>query len=238
LKFPSDIPSNSQIDATKLEARIAELVSITGGATDDDDDDDEEDDDESEEKDDDDQDDDSKENDEDDDQDDDNEEKDEDEEDEDGGKKVPGAYNPAEYAGLQVSSEVKELFEYIQRYKPQKIDLDTKLKPFVPEYIPSVGEVDAFLKMPKPDGTKEDLGITVLDEPALNPEDKTVIELRYIQERNVVRATPMNIESIENADKKPKEISRWINSVQDLHKTRPPPTVNYSKNMPDIDNLM
>jgi intraflagellar transport protein 46 len=128
-----------------------------------------------------------------------------------------------------VSSEVKELFEYIQRYKPQKIDLDTKLKPFVPEYIPSVGEVDAFLKMPKPDGTKEDLGITVLDEPALNPEDKTVIELRYIQERNVVRATPMNIESIENADKKPKEISRWINSVQDLHKTRPPPTVNYTK---------
>jgi intraflagellar transport protein 46 len=58
--------------------------------------------------------------------------------------------------------------------------LDTKLKPFVPEYIPSVGEVDAFLKMPKHDGTKEDLGITVLDEPALNPEDKTVIELRYI----------------------------------------------------------
>jgi intraflagellar transport protein 46 len=67
--------------------------------------------------------------------------------------------------------------------------------------------------MPKPDGTKEDFGITVLDEPALNQSDKTVIELRYIQERNVVRATPMNVESIESADKKPKEISRWINSV-------------------------
>jgi hypothetical protein len=66
--------------------------------------------------------------------------------------------------------------------------------------------------MPKPDNSKEDLGITVLDEPALNHEDKTVIELRYIQEGNVVRATPMNVESIENADKKPKEISRWINS--------------------------
>jgi len=69
------------------------------------------------------------------------------------------------------------------------------------------------MKMPKPDGNKEDLGITVLDEPALNSEDKTVIELRYIQEKNVVRATPMNVESIENADKKPKEIARWINSV-------------------------
>lgn len=54
------------------------------------------------------------------------------------------------------------------------------MKPFVPEFIPCVGEVDAFLKMPKPDGVKEDIGITILDEPALNPEDKTVIELRYI----------------------------------------------------------
>ena len=44
------------------------------------------------------------------------------------------------------------MFEYIQRYKPQKIELDTKMKPFIPDYIPAVGEVDAFLKMPKPDG--------------------------------------------------------------------------------------
>lgn len=112
------------------------------------------------------------------------------------------------------------------------------MKPFIPEYIPCVGEVDAFLKMPKPDGTKEDLGITILDEPAMNQGDKTVIEMRYIQEKNVVKSTPMNIESIELADKKPKEIARWINNVSDLHKTRPPPTVNYTKQMPDIDNLM
>jgi intraflagellar transport protein 46 len=79
-----------------------------------------------------------------------------------------------------VSNEIKDLFEYIQRYKPQKIDLDTKIKPFIPEYIPAVGEVDAFLKMSKPDGTKEDLGITMLDEPALNHEDKTVLEMKYI----------------------------------------------------------
>lgn len=48
----------------------------------------------------------------------------------------------------------------------------------------------------------------------------------------------MSVESIENADKRPKDISRWINSVQDLHKTRPPPTVNYTKQMPDFDQLM
>jgi hypothetical protein len=31
---------------------------------------------------------------------------------------VLGAYNPGDYAGLQVTSDVKELFEYIGRYKP------------------------------------------------------------------------------------------------------------------------
>lgn len=165
------------------------------------------------------------------------EEKDEDEGD-DEDKLVPGAYNPLQYANLPVSGEVKELFEYIQRYKPQKIDLETKIKPFIPDFVPAVGEVDAFLKMPKPDGTKEDLGIIVLDEPALNNEDKTVLELKYVQSKNVVRSAPMDVDSIDSADKKPKEIQRWISAVQDLHKTRPPPTVNYSKAMPEFDLLM
>jgi len=48
----------------------------------------------------------------------------------------------------------------------------------------------------------------------------------------------MTVESIDAADKKPKDISRWIKNVEDLHKTRPPPTVNYSKQMPDFDRLM
>ena len=102
---------------------------------------------------------------------------------------------------MKVSSEVKDLFEYITRYKPQKIDLETKLKPFVPDYIPAVGEVDACLKMTKPDGLKEDLGINQLDEPALNCEDKTVLELKYVQSKNVVRSAPMTVDSIEGADK-------------------------------------
>jgi intraflagellar transport protein 46 len=58
--------------------------------------------------------------------------------------------------------------------------LESKLKPFVPDYIPAVGEVDAFIKMNKPDGAKEDLGVTHLDEPALNHEDPTVLTMKYI----------------------------------------------------------
>ena len=33
------------------------------------------------------------------------------------------------------------------RYTPQAIDLDYKLKPFIPDFIPAVGDIDAFLKV-------------------------------------------------------------------------------------------
>lgn len=39
----------------------------------------------------------------------------------------------------------------------------------------------------------------------------------------------MDVGTIEHADKKPKDIAKWINDIQNLHKTRPPPTVNYTK---------
>lgn len=31
---------------------------------------------------------------------------------------------------------------------------------------------------------------------------------------------------------------QWINSVADIHKTKQPPSVSYTKSMPDIDSLM
>lgn len=159
-------------------------------------------------------------------------------EEEDDGEELPGQYNAAEYANLNVSNEVKELFEYIGRYKPQKINLDTTFRPFIPEYIPCVGEVDAFLKMPKPDGAKEDLGITVLDEPALNHVDPSVLEMKYIQKKQTGKKVEISIRNIENAEKNPKDIQNWIKNVAELHEGRPPATVQYTKVMPDFDNLM
>lgn len=158
--------------------------------------------------------------------------------DDDDDQVLPGQYNPANYAGLNVSSEVKELFEYIGRYKPQKINLETTFRPFIPEFIPCVGEVDAFLKMPKPDGAKEDFGITVLDEPALNHTDPSVLEMKYYQHKQTGKKVEVTIRSIENAEKNPKDIQNWIKNVNDLHEGRPAPTVQYTKRMPDFDNLM
>jgi intraflagellar transport protein 46 len=47
----------------------------------------------------------------------------------------------------------------------------------------------------------------------------------------------MSVNFIENAEKNPKEILSWIN-VADVHKSKPPATVNYTKHMPDFDLLM
>jgi intraflagellar transport protein 46 len=100
---------------------------------------------------------------------------------------------------------VKELFQYITRFKPSNIEIDAMLKPFIPEFIPAVGEVDAFLKIPRPDGESESLGLTILDEPCLNQSDPAILEVKLQpflkrpggESQTVVR-------SIEAADKNPK----------------------------------
>lgn len=61
-----------------------------------------------------------------------------------------GAYNARDYISLNVTAEVKDLFQYIERYKPHEVELESTLKCFIPEYIPAIGEMDAFVKVNHP----------------------------------------------------------------------------------------
>lgn len=58
-----------------------------------------------------------------------------------------GGYNPDEYEDLPVSTEVQELFQYILQYKPEVLQLETPLKPFIPDYVPAIGDIDEFIKV-------------------------------------------------------------------------------------------
>mgnify|MGYP001811435552 CR=1 FL=1 len=78
-----------------------------------------------------------------------------------------------------MSSEIRELFKFIERYNPQSIQLDFKLKPFIPDYIPSIGDIDAFIKVPRPDGKPDNLGFMVVDEPSSNQSDPHVLDLYF-----------------------------------------------------------
>ncbi|EEQ98009.1 hypothetical protein Pmar_PMAR016086, partial [Perkinsus marinus ATCC 50983] len=51
-----------------------------------------------------------------------------------------GRYQAEDFAHLSVSEEIKDLFGYISRYHPHTVELETPLKPFIPELIPAVGE--------------------------------------------------------------------------------------------------
>jgi hypothetical protein len=58
-----------------------------------------------------------------------------------------GAYNARDYQQLNVPMEVRDLFQYIERYKPHEVLLETPLRCFIPEFIPAIGELDAFIKV-------------------------------------------------------------------------------------------
>jgi hypothetical protein len=57
--------------------------------------------------------------------------------------------------------EIKSLFQYIQHYTPREVVLETLLRPFIPDYIPTIGSVDEFIKVPRPDGIPDFLGLKV-----------------------------------------------------------------------------
>jgi len=69
-----------------------------------------------------------------------------------------------ELKGINLDPETMEIFKLITDYNPVSMKIETKLRPFIPDFIPAVGEVDAFLKIPRPDGKDETLGIERLDE--------------------------------------------------------------------------
>jgi intraflagellar transport protein 46 len=151
---------------------------------------------------------------------------------------IEGVYNPKDFMHLNVSAEIKDLFQYIERYRAQPMELETSLKCFIPDYIPAIGEMDAFIKIPRPDGKEDELGLKRLDEPAAIQSDPTVLELQLRAMTKKQQYGDVAVRSIENAEKSPLAIDKWINNINELHRTKPPPQVHYHRNMPDIESLM
>lgn len=88
---------------------------------------------------------------------------------------VMSDYDPQQYAHLDVPPEVafgvlilnkhyesvqiQDLFQMITVYEAQTIEVEPLLQPFIPEYIPAVGDIDAFVKVPRPDDHDDQLGM-------------------------------------------------------------------------------
>eukprot|EP00921_Rhytidocystis_pertsovi_P023671 GHVQ01037952.1.p1 GENE.GHVQ01037952.1~~GHVQ01037952.1.p1 ORF type:complete len:615 (-),score=118.40 GHVQ01037952.1:685-2529(-) len=146
--------------------------------------------------------------------------------------------NDIDCSNLQVSNEVRELFVYVSRYKPHIVELETQLKPFMQDYVPSIGEVDAMIKIPRPDGKEDNIGLYQLDEPTVKASDPAVLNLQLRIRSKQSNMKPLKIESTPNAHQHKKEVNNWINSINQLHRSRPPAVVRFTRPMPEIETLM
>ncbi|XP_068912611.1 intraflagellar transport protein 46 homolog isoform X1 [Tenebrio molitor] len=160
---------------------------------------------------------------------------------------IPGEYDAKQYEDLDVNSDTKEVFQYITKYIPQQMSLDHKFKPFVPEFLPAVGDIDAFLKVLPPAGllsgenfaADQQLGLVVLDEPAANQSDSALLHLQLRAESvSTTNDSDVVVKKLDNVEKNTKIIDKWIKDISALHKSKSFPAVRYTEPMPDLDELM
>jgi intraflagellar transport protein 46 len=143
-----------------------------------------------------------------------------------------------DYSNLNVSSDIKSMFKYIGTFKPIQVEIESKIKCFIPEFMPAIGTLDNFVKVFFP-CLKTCSQMQPKQTQLLTAQTHgTVLELQFLSTAKTQMSKRINIRSIERAEKSPAEITRWIKSIADLHRNKPPPTVTYKKPMPDIENLM
>lgn len=65
---------------------------------------------------------------------------------------------------MPVDEETKQVLKLLDQFSPETSDPPAFLIPYIIDYMPAVGEADAFLKIPRPDKETEKLGIYQLDE--------------------------------------------------------------------------
>ena len=148
------------------------------------------------------------------------------------------AYDPAEFEHLRVEDDIKDLFDCISHYKPEIRDIETNLEPFIPDYIPAVGDIDAMIKIPRHDRVDLELGLEIVDEPCAAQSDPTVLDLhlRAISKTTSVKA--VEVRQIKEPNENPKALDSWITSITELHRDKPPQNIQYTTAMPDIELLM
>uniref|UniRef100_A0A0N5C145 Intraflagellar transport protein 46 homolog n=1 Tax=Strongyloides papillosus TaxID=174720 RepID=A0A0N5C145_STREA len=173
---------------------------------------------------------------------------DEDDDDDDGILESPleeNKYNKKEEESqgkvLKMTSELSKLFEMIEDYTPPNIDIPYRLLPFIPDYAPAVGDVDPFIKIPRPDEVEDNLGLTILDEPAIEQSDPTAIRLMMSKNFKDIKNVDDNdgpVRNIPSHANKSLILNQWISNVKEIQSTKQATTVPHTKNLPDIEKLM
>ena len=140
-----------------------------------------------------------------------------------------------------VTSEMASLFSLISKFQPEPVEISVHWKPFIPELVPAIGAIDAFIKVPRPDGEVDDLGLVILDEPSISQSNPQVLRMELREQYGIT--SPGNesdgyIGFIEDVQKNRKALDSWLESIEEIHRNRPPPKLIYSSPMPELEDLM
>ena len=141
----------------------------------------------------------------------------------------------------EFSNELASLFSLISNFTPEAVDITVHWKPFIPELIPAIGAIDAFIKVPRPDGEMDDLGLTILDEPSISQSNPQLLKMELREQYGIT--SPENqsdgyVGYIQNVQNNRKELDAWLESIEEIHRNRPPPVYIYQTQMPEIEYLM
>ncbi|OHT00258.1 hypothetical protein TRFO_33081 [Tritrichomonas foetus] len=140
------------------------------------------------------------------------------------------------------SPELAALFAQISNFQPNELEITPHFKPFLPELVPSIGAIDAFIKIPRPDAQLDDLGLVVLDEPSIGQMDPQIFKMELREKFGVVSPGSQGdayIGSLKATDmQNSKALNSFLSSIEEIHRNRPPPSMTYSTKMPEFEELM
>ena len=150
---------------------------------------------------------------------------------------------PKHTDNLQYSSsnpELAKLFGLISQFQPNPPEMTPHFKPFIPDLIPSIGAIDAFIKVPRPDDETEYLGLTILDEPTIGTTDPQIMKMQLREKYGVSSSTEADgfIGFIKDLDNNQKALDQFLESYEELIRNRPAPSMVYTSQMPDIEEIM
>mgnify|MGYP001147653087 CR=1 FL=1 len=145
-------------------------------------------------------------------------------------------------SNVPTSPELAPLFAMISQFQPPPLEISPHYKPFLPDLIPSIGAIDAFIKVPRPDGEQDPLGLVLLDEPSIGCSNPQIMRMQLRDKFNVVGTSGDKgdgyIGFIDTPEDNQKALASFLESYDEISRNRAAPNIAYSYKMPEMEELM
>ena len=85
------------------------------------------------------------------------------------------------------------------------------------------------------------MGLTILDEPSFSQSDQQLLKMELCEQYGTTSSENQSdgyFEFIQNVQNNRKELDAWLESIEEIHRNRPPPVYIYQTQMPEIEYLM